>query len=265
MNAALQRIGAIVLRHWYVLRGSPPRVLELAYWPFMQMLMWGFMTEFLAGQATYVAQAFGVLLSAVLLWDVLVRSQLGLTISFLEEIWSRNLGHRFVTPLRPLEFAASLMVMGLIRTLIGVVPASILAIVFFGWSIYELGVMLGVFFAALLLFGTAVGLVCAGLVLRYGMGAESLAWGAMFALMPISAVYYPIDVLPEWLRAVAWALPPAHVFEGMRAILVENRIRTDLALWAALLDIAYLAGAAWFFLTCFARARRDGRLLQTGE
>jgi len=87
----------------------------------------------------------------------------------------------------------------------------------------------------------------------------------MFALMPISAVYYPIDVLPEWLRAVAWALPPAHVFEGMRAILVENRIRADLALWAALLDILYLAGAAWFFLTCFARARRDGRLLQTGE
>src|SRR5204863_7272314 len=122
------RIGAIVLRHYYLLKGSWTRIVELAYWPTMQMIIWGFTTQFFIGHSSWVARATGVLLSAVLLWDIVFRAQLGITVSFLEEHWSRNLANLFVTPLKPTEFALGLMVMSIIRTAIGVGPAVLMAI-----------------------------------------------------------------------------------------------------------------------------------------
>lgn len=265
MEFSVTRVATLVLRYWYVLRGSFLRILDLAYWPTLQMVVWGFMTQFLAGQSNYVAQAFGVLISAVLLWDVLFRGQIGLSISFLEDVWSRNLGHLFVSPLRPIEMAAALMTMSLVRTLIGLVPATILAFFFFGFSVYSLGFWLAGFFLSLIMFGWSIGLAVSGLVMRFGMGAESLAWASIMAIMPLSAVYYPVDTFPVWLRPFAWAMPPAHVFEGMRAILVHHQPRPDLLASALALDAVYITLGFGCFLLCFRAARQRGRLLQQGE
>ena len=141
-GSAARRIGGLVMRYWFLLRGSWPRFIELAYWPTVQMILWGLITQHLLRERDWVAQAAGVLISAVLLWDVLFRGQLGLSLSFLEEMWSRNMGQLFVSPLRPSEWAVSMMTMSLIRTLIGVVPAALLAIPLFGYSVFELGLPL---------------------------------------------------------------------------------------------------------------------------
>ncbi len=264
-NTMRGRIWALVLRYTYVLRSSWPRIIELAYWPTVQMIMWGFMTQFLAGQTSYFAQAGGVLISAVLMWDVVFRGQLGVSVTFFEEMWSRNLGHLFVSPLRPGEFATALLTMSLIRTLLGMIPASLLAIAFFGFSVYSIGLSLAAFFFSLLMFGWAIGLGVSGLVLRYGLGAENIAWAAVFALLPVSAVYYPVTVLPSWMQSIALAMPPAYAFEGMRSILQHQVIRYDYMAAAFVLNIAYLVlGIALFFLY-FRMARRRGSLLQQGE
>ena len=259
------RVGAMVLRHIYLLRTSWPRIFELMYWPTIQMVLWGFITQFLASNSSFIAQATGVLISAVLLWDVLFRGQLGFSLSFLEEIWSRNLANLSVSPLRPAEFLAALMTMSLIRTLIGVLPATGLAVVFYDASIYDLGLPLVAFFTNLLVMGWAIGMMVSALILRVGLGAESTAWLAIFLIAPVSAIYYPIAVLPEWLQVVSWSLPTAPVFEGMRAILLEGEVRADLLLHAALLDLVYLAVGATAFLHAFHVARRRGLLLQVGE
>ena len=260
-----RRVGAMVLRYFYLLRGSWPRVIELAYWPTVQMILWGFITLFLVTDSSYVAQAFGILLAAVLLWDVLFRGQLGVSISFFEEMWARNLGHLFVSPLRAYELICALLAMSLIRTLIGIVPATVLAWAFYGFSIYSLGLPLVAFFFNLLVMGWAVGLAVAGLVLRCGLGAEGLAWAAIFALAPISGIYYPISVLPEWLQVIAYLLPSSYVFEGMRAILIEGAVRAELLVAAAALNVVYLAAGATAFLAFFHSARVRGLLLQMGE
>ncbi len=260
-----RRVGAMVLRYWYLLRGSWPRVLELAYWPTMQMILWGYINQFMASSSGWVAQGGGVLVSAVLLWDVLFRGQLGVSVSFLEEMWSRNLGHLFVSPLRPTEWVTSLMVMSLLRTLIGVLPAALLAIPFFGYSVFNLGLPLAVFFVNLILMGWSLGLLIVALILRYGMGAEGLAWIVVFLLAPVSAVYYPVTVLPAWLQPVAWALPSSHVFEGMRSLLYGGGLRWDHLVWAAGLNLVYMALGVAVFLFAFRRARVRGALLQTGE
>ena len=259
------RVGAMVLRYVFLMRRSWPRLLDMVYWPTVQMVLWGFITKFLATNSSWVAQASGVLIAAVLLWDVLFRGQLGVSLAFFEELYSRNLGHLFVSPLRPYELVSALLVISLIRTLIGVGAAALLAIPFYHYSIFTLGLPLLGFFANLLVMGWSIGLLVAALVLRYGLGAESFAWVAIFAVAPVSGIYYPVAVLPGWLQTVAWLLPSSHVFEGMRAVLFEHVFRTDLLLNALLLNGVYLLLGVWVFLRAFHVARVKGLLLNIGE
>jgi len=260
-----RRIKAMLLRHLYILRRSWPRILELAYWPTVQMVLWGFITTFFLSHSSWVAQAAGVLISAVLLWDVLFRANLGVSLSFMEEMWSRNLGQLFVSPLRPYEMVASLMVMSLIRTVISVTPAALLALPLYDVWVFSLGPSLIAFFANILVLGWAVGLIVSALVLRFGLGAESLAWVAIFAFAPLSGIYYPIASLPEWLQPLAWCLPSAYVFEGMRAVLFDDVFRLDLFFGAVGLNVLYIGGATGLFLYMFRTAREKGLLLQQGE
>jgi len=212
------------------------------------MLIWGFMSQFLYSNSSYVYRAFGVLLAAVMLWDVLFRGQLGLSMSFLEEMWARNLGHLFVTPLRPSEWVLSLLSMSMIRVWLGMLPAALLAIPLYHYSIFAMGLPLVAYFAALLIMGWALGLAICGLILRQGMGAEGLAWTVVFTLSPISCVYYPVSILPGWLQHAAWALPSTYVFEGMRPLLFTAVFRADYLATAIGLDMLYVAlGAAAFF------------------
>jgi len=264
--ASLGRIQAVFLRHFYLMTSSWPRVLELVYWPTVQVTLWGFIALYLMRHDSMLAQASGLFLSAVLLWDTFFRSQLGVSVSFLEEMWARNLGHLFVSPLRPWELVVAMFAMSLVRTAIGVGGAALLAIPIHGFDILDIfGPLLVLFFAGNLLFGWALGLVVSGLVLRLGLGAESLAWALVFLIQPVSAVYYPLDVLPGWLQAVGAALPPAHVFEGMRALLLEKRFDGGELLLAFALDAFWMAVAATAFLLLFASARRRGLILQVGE
>ena len=259
------RIWAMVLRYFYLMRGSWPRLLEMAYWPTMQMIQWGFVTKFFLDQSSWVASAAGVLLAGVLLWDILFRGQMGFSLCFLEEMWSRNLGHLFVSPLRPHEFVMTLMMMSLVRTLIGALPPALLAIVFYDFSIFSIGPALFAFMACLFFMAWGIAMAVIGIILRFGLGAESLAWVLVFAFAPISAVYYPVSVMPEWLQMVAWATPSAYVFEGMRAVLFEGTFRLDLLAGAMMLNVVYFVIGAGVFWLAYRSARKEGRLLQIGE
>jgi len=265
MSGVWQRIWAMVLRHSYLLRSSWPRVLELAYWPTFQLLLWGFITTFFLQHSSWIAQAAGVLISAVLLWDVLFRANLGLSLTFLEEMWARNLGQLFISPLRPTEMIAALMIISLIRTVISVTPAAFLALPLFSVWVFDLGLGLAAFFFNLMVMGWAIGLLVSGLILRLGLGAESLCWLGIFLIAPITGIYYPVEVLPDWLEPIAWTLPSTYVFEGMRAVLFDQIFRWDLLAGAVALNIVYLLACSGVFLWMFQVARRQGKLLQQGE
>ncbi|WP_456305743.1 ABC transporter permease [Falsiroseomonas oryziterrae] len=263
---AARRIWGLMYRHLALYRRSWPRVLELLYWPVLQMTVWGFVTAYLAGLQNDVASvAAGVLLGGVLLWEVAVRSQMGFAISFLEEIWSRNLGHVFVSPLRPMELVAALVAMGAIRMFAGVIPAVILAFALYGFGLWTIGPVLVPFFAALMMMGWAVALGVTALILRHGAGAEPLAWSVLFGLTPFAAVFYPVAVLPGWLQPVALAIPAAHVFEGMRAALLDGAVAWGHLGAAFGLNVVWLAAMGWLFLRQFESARVRGALLNIGE
>jgi ABC-2 type transport system permease protein len=263
---AARRIWGLMYRHLALYRRSWPRLLELMYWPILQMIVWGFVTAYLAGlQNNAASVAAGVLLGGVLLWEVAIRSQMGFAISFLEEIWSRNLGHVFVSPLRPLELVAALVGMSMIRMLCGVIPAILLAAALYGFGLWRMGPIVVLFFAGLMMMGWAVALGVTALILRHGAGAEPLAWSVLFGLTPFAAVFYPVAVLPAWLQPIASMIPAAHVFEGMRAALLDERIAWGHLAAAFALNAAWLAGMGWLFLRQFQSARVRGALLNIGE
>jgi ABC-2 type transport system permease protein len=256
---------ALVRRHAYLLLRSWPRIVSMAYYPTVTMVLWAFLTLYLAPTNNFLRSAPGFFIGAVLLWDVLFRGQLGVSLTFIEELYARNLGNLFVSPLTLPEFIAGQLVMSIIRTLIGVGGACFCAWLLFRYSIFSFGLALIPFFVNLLVFGWAIGLAVSGLILRAGLGAEELAWAAIFLVAPVSGVYYPIGVLPAALQAVAWSLPSAHVFEGMREVLLTGVFRWDHFWIAVALNLVYLALGALLFALSVRHARDRGALLQMGE
>jgi ABC-2 type transport system permease protein len=265
MSESLGRVYAMTLRYWYLLRASWPRILELVYWPTMNMIVWGLLTFWFNNDKSTPVEAAGTLLGAVMLWDVLFRGQLGFTFSFLEEVWSRNVANLMMSPLKPAEFAGSLMVMSTIRLVLGMAPVTVLAIVLFSFNIYHMGFALAGFFANLMMTSWAVGLVVSGLIMRNGSGAQSFTWSVMMLLLPVSCVYYPVSVLPAWMQPVAWSLSPTYVFEGMRAAVLDGVFRGDLMIECFALNLVYLAVGFMTFMMLVQSARHKGVLLTLGE
>lgn len=265
MTSSLGRMSAMTFRYWYLLRKSWPRLLELVYWPALNMIVWGLLTFYFNENKNASMQAAGLLLGAVMLWDVLFRGQLGFTFSFMEEVWSRNVANLLMSPLHPAELAGSLMVMSVIRLVLGMTPVTLLALALFDFNIYAMGLPLIAFFINLVIMSWAVGLVVAGLVLRNGMGAESLAWSVMMLLLPICCVYYPVTVLPSSLQLIAWSLPPTYVFEGLRAAILDGVFRADLMLECLGLNVLFLGLGFAIFMLLMQSARHRGALLTMGE
>jgi ABC-2 type transport system permease protein len=266
MRPGLRRIWGLMYRHIALYRNSWPRMLELAYWPTLQMCIWGFTSSFFAARMGNAgAVAVGVLLGGVLLWEIALRSQMGVAITFLEEIWSRNLGHVFVSPLRPWELVAALIGMSMLRMLSGVVPAALLAWALYAFNIFALGPVLVLFAANLMIMGWWVSLGVVSLILRHGAGAEALAWSVLFGFTPFSAVFYPVSVLPAAVRPIAFALPSSHVFEGMRAALAGGATPWGELGWALLLNVLWMAASCLLFARQFGVARERGALISIGE
>jgi ABC-2 type transport system permease protein len=265
LGGSIRRVKALVRRYIYLLRSSGVRLVELIYWPFLQMLTWGFLQKYLAGTTNPLAQAAGVLIGSILLWDILFRSNIGFATTFIEEMWSRNLGNLLTSPLRPYELIIALSVWSVIRLSVSMIPVATAAYFIFGFNLLDLGLPLIAFFAVLVLTSWSLGLISAGVILRYGLGAEELAWSLAFLLLPLCCVYYPVSVLPSGLQVVALALPPTHVFEGMRSILLHNTFDPKELWWALSLNAVYLLVGYVVFSRFLVSARVNGTLLKLGE
>ncbi|MCF3945908.1 ABC transporter permease [Acidiphilium sp. AL] len=262
----LRRVWGLIYRHLCLYRRSWPRLLELAYWPTLELLIWGFTAQFVIhGQTSMPVKAGGALIGGVLLWEVALRAQMGVTISFLEEIWSRNLGHVFVSPLRPRELIFALLGVSVMRTVIGLAPATAIAFLLYAFNLFALGPALLLFFLNLLLMGWWMSLGVIALLFRYGASAEALAWTLAFGVTPIACVFYPVSVLPVWLRPVAQILPASHIFGGMRSVLYHNAMNWPQLAAAFCLNLIWMVGATLVFAAQFRAARVNGALISIGE
>jgi ABC-2 type transport system permease protein len=259
------RIHALVVRHLYLYRRSLPRMMEIFYWPFLDLVIWGFITVYLTKFEGQIPGGVTFFLGALILWDILFRSQQGVTISFLEEIWARNLMNLFASPLKPSEFLAATMVMSLFKVLAVSVVMVVCAGLFYSYNIFVIGLWLIPFVLNLVMTGWIIGVLTTALIMRFGQEAEVLAWSMVFLFQPISCVFYPIEVLPGWLQAIAWMNPAAHVFEGMRAVLSSSVSPIIHLAWATGLNLVLLGLVIAAFHRMFEFCRERGLLVRVGE
>ncbi len=243
----LHRTAAIVLRQYYLLRGSPARVLALFAWVAIDIVLWGFITRYLDAVASPGIDFVPVLLGAVLLWDFFTRVMYGVTMAFLEDVWTHNFLNLFASPLSTREYMGGLVLSSVATSSVGLLMMVVLATAFFGLSFFAYGLMLVPFLLVLFLFGIALGIFGSALVLRFGPASEWLVWPIPAVVSPFAAVFYPVSTLPPWMQQVSRALPPSYVFEGIRAIVAGNAYRGDMLLWSAGMAALYIALASWFF------------------
>ena len=259
------RIYGLFLRHFYLISRSFPRILDLIYWPSIQITLWGFISNFFAEHSTYYSGAVGVILSCAILYDFLFRTSIGFNMLFLEEIWSRNFTNLFIAPLKIKEIIIALIFTALIRTLIGLVPAILLTSPLFGVSILKLGFPLLLLFLSLYIFGITLGLFVSAGLMRFGPSFENIAWSSLFLLAPLGCIYYPIEILPEIFQNIARGLPLVYIFEEARSILVTNVVNYDNIKNAFMLNSLYLFLGIFLFYYSFAQARKKGSLINIGE
>ena len=254
----LTRVAAIVLRQLYLYRGSPQRVFPMFAWVAVDILLWGFITRYLNSVAQAQVDFVPVLLGAVLLWDFLTRVMQGVTMAFFEDVWSRNFLNFFATPLRTSEYLSGLVVTGVGTSLVSLVVMMALAAAAFGLSFAAYGVALAPFVIVLFLTGIALGVAGAAMVLRLGPASEWLIWPLPMVISPFAGVFYPVAILPQWMRAIAALLPPSYVFEGMRAVVAGGPVPWDRLALGGALALAYLGLAGFLFARVYRHAIRTG-------
>ena len=262
---SLTRIYGLFLRHFYLITRSFPRILDLVYWPSIQITLWGFISNFFATHTTYYNNAVGVILTCAILYDFLFRTSIGFNMLFLEEIWSRNFTNLFIAPMRIGEILTSLVITALIRSLIGLVPAILLTSPLFGISILDLGISLFFLFLNLYIFGITLGLFVSSGLLRFGPSFENIAWSSLFLLAPLGCIYYPIEILPEFFQILAKGLPLVYIFDETRNILINNFVDYKNILHAFYLNAIYLLTGVCLFYFSFSKARKKGSLINMGE
>ena len=259
------KIYGLSLRHIYLIKSSFPRILDLIYWPTIQIFLWGFISKFFTIESTYYSNTAGIILTAAILYDFLFRTSISYNMMFLEEIWSRNFTNLFIAPIKISEIIAALTLTAIIRTLIGLIPAALLAIPLFGVSIFNLGPPLLLLLLSLYIFGIALGLLVTAGLIRFGPSFENIAWASLFFLAPLGCIYYPIEILPEWLQTISKALPLVHVFEEMRNILIYDIVSYKQIIKSISISFIYFIVGIVIFYCSYFGARVRGTLINIGE
>jgi ABC-2 type transport system permease protein len=255
---SLQRSAAIMLRQFYLMRGSAARVLPLFAWVGVDMVLWGFMSRYLNALTAARLNFVATLLGAVLLWDFFTRVMQGVTMAFFEDVWSRNFLNIFASPLRISEYLAGLVMSSIVTSFVGLVFMLIVASGAFGFSFFSYGVVLIPALLVLFLFGIALGIAATGMVLRLGPASEWFVWPVPALMAPFAAVYYPLTILPRWMQYVGRIIPPSYVFQNIRSVVSGGTVSWGPLAFGAGLALMYLLMASWFFSRMYRHGVRTG-------
>ena len=254
----VKRIFTIFLRQFLLIKRSVHRIFGVFYWSTLDIVLWGFMTSYLYAFNSANLNFATVVLGTLILWNFFIRIQHGITISFLEDVWTRNFMNLFASPLTVGEYVWGLVLTSVVTSLVSISFMVVLAWLLFAYNIFQFGFMLIPFVAVLFLFGWAAGIFATSVIIRFGPSSEILAWSIPVLLTPFSGVFYPIVVLPKYVYAVASILPSAQVFEGMRSIILSGSFDTTRLSAAFVLAFISFVLSFWFLLRFYRRALRNG-------
>lgn len=251
----IYRIKSVVLRHLMLTFRDFHRFIDLIYWPLLEIIIWGFTARWIQGSSTENVNMSLVLLSALVFWQVILRSQLEISFSFLDELWSHNLINLFSTPLKISEWIISVMIVGFIKSLFTFLFGAYVIWVFYSLNILEPGPILGAYLIMMIATGWAIGFLTTAAVAYWGQKIQTLAWVMGWFFAPFSGVFYPISVLPNWAQLIARCIPMSYLFEGLRTIITTGVIPVKELIICSFLILLYLMGAILLFKLAFEKTK----------
>lgn len=254
----LSRVFAMTIRYFLYLRHNLDRISDIFYWPAMELFVWGITGLYFASLSPNAKDTTFIIITGLVFWNVIWRAQYEINLNILAEMWDKNLVNIFASPLTIQEWIASLMLVGMIKTTISLIFVSFLALLLYTYSISFYGLFLIPVIVSLLLTGWAAGFFVAGLIVRFGTKIQTLAWTGVALIWPLSALYYPLSVLPAWAQKVALFLPSSYVFENLREVLFTGSFSYEKLLISFALNAVYMILSITFFVFMFNQSRKLG-------
>ena len=254
----IHRIWGVILRFNYLFKHSLDRQVDAFYWPTVDLVLWGITSTYLAEKSTNIPFAVLMVVSGIVLWIILWRSQYEFTVNILEDMWNKNLINMFASPLKISEWITAFIILGLVKSVISVSFAALVAFFLYKVSIFAFGVKLLAFLFLLLMTGWWVGLIVGGLIIRYGGKVQNFAWSMVFLIAPFSAIYYPLSALPHWAQQVSLVVPSSYIFEGARQVILTGVVDGTKVGMAFALNLLYLILALIFFKKSFQKVLQKG-------
>ena len=252
----ISRIRGVFFRYFYTLKDFS-QLSDLFYWPLVDILLWG-LTSIWIQQQNVVANLPLIMMTALIFWQIAWRGSLGISFNLLQEFWHRNLVNLFSTPLKISEWICGTLLLTFCKLLVSVAFGALMVYILYALNVFTVGWAFLPFGALLFVFGWTIGFVSAGLIIYWGHKVEMFAWMLPFLFAPFSAVFYPVQVLPEWAQFIAWSLPTTYVFEGMRQILQGSAFPYTFFWTSLALNLIYLSAAIFFFKIMFEKSRVKG-------
>jgi ABC-2 type transport system permease protein len=249
---------AVIKRHLFQMYKDLAKALDMLYWPLVDIVLWGFTATWFHSTGHDSPELGLMLLSGLVLWQVVWRANIDISLCFLEELWSKNLVNLFSTPLSLAEWSVGMMFLGFIRSLMVFVYAAFLVWLFYAWNVFTLGISLVPFFVLLLVSGWSIGFFIAGFLAYLGQRIQSFVWAVGWFFSIIGAVFYPLHILPLSVQLISKTLPISYVFEGMRYQVATGFMPTWYLLMALGLSIFYFSVSLIFFKYMFNKSRARG-------
>ncbi|HSX26304.1 MAG TPA: ABC transporter permease [Chlamydiales bacterium] len=253
----LDRIYGVFLRYFYTMKKGLHQLCDLLYWPFVDILLWGLTSVWIQNQSD-IHNLPLILMTGLIFWQIAWRGSIDISANLLQEYWHRNLLNLFSTPLKLSEWVAGLILLSFCKLFVTIGFGTLLVYIFYSLNIFGVGWDFIPFAISLVIFGWSLSFVASSAIILWGHKVEMLAWMIAFAFAPFSAVFYPVEILPEWAQLISWCLPTTYIFEGMRQILITGHFPHHFYWISLALDALYLTGAIALFLFAFERSRNKG-------
>ena len=251
------RVWAMVYRYTLNLLHTYDRLTDMFYWPFLDLVLWG-LTGLYFIQSSNNPHTLTIMITGLVFWIVIWRAQYEITVNLLWEIWDKNLVNIFVSPLTIWEWIIALIICGFTRLIVSISFSALAAFILYKYNILIYGFYLIPIILSLALTGWAVGFFVGGWLIKHGQKIQTLAWAGVAALAPFTVPYFPLTILPDWAKTIAYFVPPSYIFEGMRNLLQTGSFPIDKLIISFFLNVIYLILGILFFVFMFNRSRKLG-------
>lgn len=257
MIDSFRRISGLALRHLYPLKRDFDLLSDMIYWPIIDTILWGVTSQWLSESSGNIQLVVAILV-ALVLWNVIWRSQAEVSRNLMDEIWNNNLVNLFSTPLTLPEWVTTVLLLSMVKTAITTIMLVPIVLVLYAVNVFTLGWWLILFYLMASMTGWWMGFISAGIVLRYGPKVQTVIWTLPGILLPLSAIYFPVEKLPDFIEPFSWLIPTTYIFESMRALLSGGFVEWHFVWLSVLLNVIWLTGAIWYFVRSFAFSKNLG-------